>query len=101
MAEMATAHVGEHLYGPSGNRIGKITDVMFDDRTLQPEWYVVRVGILKGNRLVPVGSVGVSDLGAAVPYDKERIRSAPQLEGPTPTETEREALSAHYGSRDR
>jgi hypothetical protein len=101
MAETAMAHVGDDLYDPSGHKIGKIADVMFDDRTLQPEWYVVRVGMLKGNHLVPVGSVSASDNRAAVPYDKELVQSAPKLQGPTPTDTERQALTAHYGIRKR
>ena len=101
MADMAIAHVGDDLYDPSGHKIGKIVDVLFDDRTLQPEWYVVRVGMLKGNRLVPVGSAGACDSGAAVPFGEELVQSAPKLQGPTPTDTEREALTVHYGIRQR
>ena|SRR5215471_1698600 len=101
MTDAAIAQVGDNLYDPSGHKIGKITDVTLDDQTLQPEWYVVKLGVLKGNYLVPVGSVSVSDNGAAVPYDKERVQSAPRPEGPTPTKAEQAALSAHYGDRDR
>jgi hypothetical protein len=100
MTEAASAQVGDNLYDPSGHKIGKITDVTLDDQTLQPLWYVVRVGMRKGNHLVPVGSVSASDNGPAVPYDKERVQSAPQPDGPIPTKEEHAALSAHYGVRE-
>jgi hypothetical protein len=95
MTETALAHLGDDLYDPGGHKIGKITDVILDDRVLQPEWYVVRVGILKGNHLVPAGSVGASDIRSVVPYDKARVQSAPKLVGLAPTEAEQVALCAH------
>jgi hypothetical protein len=97
MAEAPIVHVGDELFDPARQKIGKITDVIVDDRTLQPQWYVVRVGMLKGNHLVPVGSVSLSDKGVAVPYDKGLVQCAPKPEGPTPTEAELDALCAHYG----
>ena len=97
MTETPIVHVGDELYDPSRHKIGKITDVIFDDRTMQPQWYVVRVGMLKGNHLVPVRSVSVSNKGVTVAYDKILVQSAPKPEGPIPTETELNALCAHYG----
>ncbi len=96
MTDMAPTHVGDDLYDRGGHKIGKITDVIVNDRTLQPDWYVVREGMLRGNHLVPFRSVSASDNGAIVPYDKALIHSAPKPDGPTLTETEQEALSAHY-----
>jgi hypothetical protein len=101
MTETALAHVGDDLYDLGGHKIGKITDVILDDRVLQPEWYEVRVRILKGNHLVPARSVGASDIGSVVPYDKALVQSAPKLVGLAPTESEQEALGAHYGVRQR
>jgi hypothetical protein len=101
MTETALAYVGDDLYSPGGRKIGKITDVILDDRVLRPEWCVVRVGILKGNRLVPAGSVSASDIGSLVPYDKALVQSAPKLVGLAPTEPEQQALRAHYGIRER
>ena len=101
VAETPIVQVGDELYGPGRHKIGKITDVILADRTLQPQWYVVKVGMLKGNHLVPVRSVSVSDEGAAVPFDKVLVQGAPKPEGPTPTETELNALCAHYGVQER
>src|SRR5262249_48416172 len=101
MTETALARVGDDLRDPGGHKIGKITDVILDDRVLQPEWYVVRVGRLKGNHLVPAGSVGASDNGSVVPYDKALVQSAPSLVGPTTADTEEEGLRAHYGVPER
>jgi uncharacterized protein YrrD len=88
--------VGGFLYDSGGQKVGKITDVIFNDRTLQPDWYVVKEGMLKGKHLVPVGEVRTSETGAVAPYAKELIHSAPKPEGPSPTDSEQEALCAHY-----
>ena len=74
--------------------------MILDDRVLQPEWYVVRVGLLKGNHVVPARSVGASDIGSVVPYDRALVRSAPKLVGLAPSDPEQEALCAHYGVRE-
>jgi hypothetical protein len=59
------ACVGENLYDVEGQKIGKITDVIFNDRTLQPDWFVVKQGMLMGKHLVPAGEVSRPDNGAA------------------------------------
>jgi hypothetical protein len=96
MPKKAFAHVGDNLHDRAGQKIGKITDVIYDHRTLEPRWFVVKVGLLKGHHLVPVGSVSMSGSEVAVPYDKELVQTAPKPEGPVATETEQEALVAHY-----
>ena len=99
MAKTASAHVGDDLYDRAGQKIGKITDVIYDDRTLEPRWYVVKAGLFKGHHPVPVGSVITAGGKVAVPYDKELVQKAPKPEGPVPTESEQEALMAHYSIR--
>jgi hypothetical protein len=99
MAKTAFAHVGDDLHDRAGQKIGKVTDVIYDNRTLEPRWYVVKVGLFKGHNLVPVGSVSMSGGQVAVPYDKELVQKAPRPEGPVPTESEQEALMAHYSVR--
>jgi hypothetical protein len=42
MAKTAFAHVGDDLHDRVGQKIGTITDVIYDDRTLEPRWYVVK-----------------------------------------------------------
>jgi uncharacterized protein YrrD len=96
MTDATAEYVGADLHDGNGHKIGKITDVIFDDRTAEPEWYVVKVGMLHGNHVVPVGSVSATEHGAAVPFDKETVQHAPKLDGPAPTEPEEHALNAHY-----
>jgi hypothetical protein len=100
MAQTAFAHVGENLHDRAGQKIGKFKDVIYDDRTLEPWWYVVKVGLFKRHNLVPVGSVRMSGGEMAVPYDKELVQKAPKPEGPVPTESEHEALVAHYSVKE-
>jgi hypothetical protein len=100
MVKTALAHVGDGLHDRAGQKIGKITDVIYDDRTLEARWYVVKAGLLKGHHLVPVDAVRMSGDEMAVPFGKELVQSAPKPEGPVPTETEQEALLAHYRARE-
>jgi len=100
MTQTPVAHVGDELHDGSGQKIGKITDVISDDRTLEPEWFVVKVGMLKGSHPVPVRSVRGSGSGAAVAFGKDLVMSAPKLQEGTPTQAEQEALYVHYGMSD-
>jgi hypothetical protein len=82
MAKTALAHVGDGPQDRAPQKIGKITDVIHDDRTLDPRWCVVKVGLLKGHHLVPVGSVRRSGDEVVVPFDKKLVQSAPNRRDP-------------------
>ena len=52
---------GSDLLDMKGNKVGTITDVVFDPMTLVPEWYEVKLGMLGGHHLVPAGTVTVAE----------------------------------------
>ena len=96
MAYVSMVNVGDVLYGPGEEKIGKITDVISEESTLQPQWYEVKVGSLGGRHLVPVGQVAVVGDHWVVPYGKERVKMAPTASGVIPMDSERELLYDHY-----
>ncbi len=90
---------GRTMTDPAGAKIGTIADIYLDDDTGQPEWATVTTGLLSTKQsFVPLAlaeSVGDS---VQVPYDKDRVKSAPGIpaEGKL-SQDEEAALYRHYG----
>ncbi len=86
------AYSGHHVIDERGERIGQITDVIYDDPTSdvigdplmspKPTWLVVDPGPLRAAHYVPVaGSYRAVDGDIVVPWAKEWIKSAPKARG--------------------
>src|SRR5437879_9028367 len=61
-------------------RVGKVTDVLFDDRAAEPRWVVVKTGILSGEHFVPLDHTYVDLEGRlVVPLNKSNIKHAPKV----------------------
>lgn len=59
--------------------VGKVTDVIFDDRDFTPKWTTVKTGVLRGEHLAPMEGSYVSEDGTLVlPFDKEQVVHAPK-----------------------
>jgi hypothetical protein len=101
MAYVSMVNAGDVLYGPGEEKIGKITDVIAEESTLQPLWCEVKVGALGGRHLVPVGQVAVVGDHLVVPYGKDRVKTAPTASGVIPLDSERDLLYDHYQWRPR
>ena len=60
--------------------VGKVTDVIYDDRDLRARWAVVKTGRLGGEHAVPLDNSYVADAGElVVPFDKMSIKHAPRV----------------------
>ena len=70
-----------HVVGSDGQQIGKVGQVYLSDRTGAPEWVTVRTGLF-GMRQTFVPLVGARRAGdqIRVPYDKEKIKGAPNID---------------------
>jgi uncharacterized protein (TIGR02271 family) len=90
---------GRTMVDPAGRKIGTIADIYLDEDTGQPEWATVVTGLF-GTRqsFVPLDGAQAQADNVRVPYDKDRIRSAPgiQPEGHL-SQDEEAALYRHYG----
>lgn len=86
------------LVDPTGNDVGKITDVISDSVDLTPRYLVVRVGRLGGEHLIPMEAVDTRDGQLVAAVDRDVVKSAPRVHDHTnPATAERDALYRHYG----
>jgi sporulation protein YlmC with PRC-barrel domain len=83
---------------PTGEKIGTVTDVVFDSSDLEPTWLVVDPGRFKAAHYVPVVGAEATDDGAIrVPYASEVVRSSPKASSDhVVTESTRSELCDHY-----
>ena len=91
--------IGATAYDPSGDRIGKIGQVYYDDDTDQPKWVTVNTGLFGINEnFVPLQGAEIRGDGVTLAYDKERIKGAPKI---TPdahlSRQEEQELYRYYG----
>lgn len=98
--------LGHDLLDGDGDKVGTIVNFYLDEATGQPDWAVVRTGLL-GSRLtlVPLDQATVSFAAAAggagsvtVPYDPATILDAPSVAlGEELSELDTAAVLGHYG----
>jgi uncharacterized protein (TIGR02271 family) len=92
--------IGADLYAESDQKVGRIGQIYLDDQTGRPEWATVNTGFLGGNEsFVPLQRAQRTESGLAVPYSKDRIKDAPNVdpgEGHI-AEDQEETLYQHYG----
>jgi sporulation protein YlmC with PRC-barrel domain len=81
-----------------GSRVGKATDVLFDDYTMQPTWVVVDYGtVLKHRTAVPYDRIYVGETGEIVlESDKDTVKEAPRVHGAPLSTDESTALERYY-----
>ena len=88
----------EVLVDPSGQTIGKVTDVIPDPVDLEPEWLVVRPNRFGKEYLVPLVVVEQRADDFVASFDKDVLKATPVVEQHTaPTESERTAVYRHFG----
>lgn len=92
----------EHpVYDTDGNKIGEARHVFFDDATGEPEWVSVSTGLFgTSESFVPIHDATVVEDHLEVPYDKNRVKDAPNVDvdaGGHLSEQEEHRLYEHYG----
>jgi uncharacterized protein (TIGR02271 family) len=85
-----------------GEKVGTIDEVYLDQRSEQPEWVTVSTGLF-GTRttFVPIADAQAAEGEVRLPYRKEQIKDAPNIEADgalSPDEERR--LYEHYGRSD-
>jgi uncharacterized protein (TIGR02271 family) len=88
-----------HLVGSDGQSIGQVGQVYLNDRTGDPEWVTVRTGMFgMKETFVPLSGCHRSGDEIRVPFDKEKIKDAPNIDVDGHLTIEEEArLYRHYG----
>lgn len=95
--EEALSWVGSKLDHSGGGSAGRVEGVLVDVRTGEPTWLVIKVGRLGGHSAVPVAYAAGGVGHVWVPYAKETIRSAPQIDRAGLDGEAELALCEHYG----
>src|SRR3954470_4098158 len=91
--------IGGTAYTTDGDKIGSIGQVYLDNASGEPAWVTVKTGLFGSNEsFIPLDQAELTDGGVKVPYDKDRVKSAPNIE--TDRELsgqEEEQLYSYYG----
>ena len=81
-----------------GSRVGKISQVYFDEQTGQPLWVLVETGLF-GTRLsfAPILGSTLDDQVVVLAVTKDQIKDAPNIEKDSQlSASEQDALRRHY-----
>jgi uncharacterized protein (TIGR02271 family) len=91
--------IGGNAYSTDGDKIGSIGQVYLDNASGEPAWVTVKTGLFGSNEsFVPLEQAELTDDGVRVPYDKDRVKGAPNIETDRElSEQEEEQLYAYYG----
>jgi len=81
-SEQLSNVVGSTAYDGSGDKIGKIGNVYYDDDTDQPKWITVHTGLFGGNEtFVPMQGADIGSSGqVTLAYDKAMVKDAPNVD---------------------
>jgi len=92
--------IGGTVYGSDGEKIGKVGQIYLDDQSGQPEWLTVHTGLFSTKEtFVPLAQASTSGNDVTVPYTKDKIKDAPNVdpdEGHL-SEAEEAELFRYYG----
>jgi uncharacterized protein (TIGR02271 family) len=91
---------GRTIVDPAGDKLGTITDIYLDDDTGQPEWATVTTGLFgsKQQTFVPLAHAQAKGDSVEVPYDKDQVKDAPNVQAEDQLSQDDEAeLYRHYG----
>ncbi|MFD5257975.1 PRC and DUF2382 domain-containing protein [Streptomyces bobili] len=89
------------VYDGEGHKIGEAKHVFFDDMTGRPEWVTVKTGLFGSSEsFVPIRDASMVEDHIEVPYPKDRIKGAPNVDvdsGGHLSESEEHRLYDYYG----
>lgn len=100
-ASAPTAMTGREVRDQSGEKIGVIDDVVYDNLTQEAVWAVVKRGVLHPRpTAVPLTSIyRTSDGAIVVPYNRHTVATAPKMpKDHVLSQNDVRALKAHYGN---
>jgi uncharacterized protein (TIGR02271 family) len=90
---------GATMVDRDGDKVGTIESIYVDDQTGEPEWALVNTGLF-GTRstFVPLAQASASGDQVQVPYDKQLVKDAPNMDADQHlSEQEEQELWRHYG----
>ena len=90
---------GATAYDRSGDKIGKVGGVYYDDQTDEPKWVTVHTGLFGTNEtFVPVHDAEINGDRVTLAYEKSQVKGAPNIsEDGHLSPQEEEELYRYYG----
>ncbi|SDF44238.1 conserved domain-containing protein [Blastococcus fimeti] len=90
--------IGSTAVGADG-KLGTVGEVYLDDETGRPEWATVRTGMFGTKEsFVPLAEADLSGSDLRLPYDKDKVKNAPQIDTDGHLSPDEEAdLYRYYG----
>ncbi len=90
--------IGSTAHGADG-KLGTVGEVYLDDETGRPEWATVRTGMFGTKEsFVPLAEADLSGSDLRLPYDKDKVKNAPQIDTDGHLSPDEEAdLYRYYG----
>lgn len=92
--------IGQTLYSSDNEKVGKVGQVFLDDETDRPEFLTVNTGLFGMNEsFVPAADADVNGDGVRVPFTKDQIKDAPNVDVDSGhlDQSEEQRLYSHYG----
>jgi uncharacterized protein (TIGR02271 family) len=91
--------IGQKLFSSDGDKVGKIGQIYVDDVQGRPEWVTVNTGFFGTNEsFVPLADATLSGDDLTVPYSKDKIKNAPNIDEDSHlSEAEVRRLYEYYG----
>lgn len=88
-------------YDSSGDKIGKVSQVYLDDQSGRPTWATISTGLFGSKEtFVPLDDANVQGDELRVPYTKDFVKDAPQVEADGHIEADEERNLYAYYSKD-
>jgi uncharacterized protein (TIGR02271 family) len=89
---------GAPVYDTSGEKIGSVEEIFWDEQTREPEWIGIGTGFFGTKRvLVPVSGAEQSEDGLRVPYAKDQVKDSPDIDSDEISQSTERELASYYG----
>ena len=89
---------GVPVYDSTGDTIGKVEEIFYDEQTNKPEWIGIGTGFFGTKRvLVPVEGADIDADGVRVPYDKAKVKDSPDIDSEDISQDTEQELYSYYG----
>jgi uncharacterized protein (TIGR02271 family) len=90
--------VGKDVTSSDGSKIGSVQEIYLDQETDQPEWVLVKTGMIGGSSLVPLAGASLEADTIRVPYEAQKVKDSPDVLADGELSQEEEAeLYRYYG----
>jgi stress response protein YsnF len=89
---------GADVYSSDGDKIGSVEEIFVDEETNEPEWIGLGTGFFGTKRvLVPVVGAERQGDGFSVPYTKDQVKGAPDIDADEISQSTESELYSYYG----